>query len=142
MAAVNFDVNALINIPVLVELGAWLCIFVLIRHTVAATEYNRDCIDGTGMKNFRVFSFFAALLIAAIIVLPMVGMAPAAELNMNVLYAAIAAFVGFLVDCIIKSRRPKEKKIAKKAQAESEEVGVEDYLRENAEIARYKNTII
>ena len=26
-------------------------------------------------------------------------------------YAAAAAFVGFLVDCIIKSREPKEKKV-------------------------------
>ena len=142
MAAVNVDVNALLNIPVLVELVAWLCIFVLIRHAAAETEFNRDCIDGTGMKNFRLFSFLTALCLAAIIVLPMVGVVPEAELNMNVVYAAVAAFVGFLVDCIIKSRRPKEKKLAKKAQAESEEVGVEDYLRENAEIARYKNTII
>lgn len=142
-SAVNGDIATLIDIPVLVEFVAWLCIFVLIRHAVAETEFNRDCIDGTGMKNFRVFAFFTALAIGAIIALPMVGMAPEAELNMELVYAAAAAFVGFLVDCIIKSRRPREKKVEEEEIFEdTEDVAVEDYLRESAEIARYKNTII
>ena len=141
-SAVNGDIAALIDIPVLVEFVAWLCIFVLIRHAVAETEFNRDCIDGTGMKNFRVFAFFTALAIGAIIALPMVGMAPEAELNMELVYAAAAAFVGFLVDCIIKSREPKEKKVEEEIVEDTEDVAVEDYLRESAEIARYKNTII
>jgi hypothetical protein len=73
----------------------------------------------------------------------MVGMAPEAELNMELVYAAAAAFVGFLVDCIIKSRRPREKKVEEEEIFEdTEDVAVEDYLRESAEIARYKNTII
>jgi len=142
ISALNGDIAALIDIPVLVELVAWLCIFVMIRHAVAATEFNRDCIDGTGMKNFRIFSFFAAIALAGIIVLPMVGVVPEAEMNMNIVIAAAAAFVGFLLDCIIKSRRPKEREEVEEIVEDTEDVAVEDYLRESAEIARYKNTII
>jgi hypothetical protein len=141
-ALIAVDVAAIVNIPVLVELVAWLCIFVLVKHATASTEFNRDGIDGAGMKNFAVFSFFAAIAIAALVVLPMVGVVPAVEeMNMQIVTTAGIALGAFLLDVIIKSRRPKAKK-KKKAAVNNEEVGVEEYLRENAEMAKYNNTII
>ena len=120
-------------LPAAIEFVAWLCILVLIKHATAATEFNRDCMDGAGMKNFAVFSFLATVAIGGLIALPFLGMAPATELNMSYVYAAAAAFVGFLFDCIIKSR---------KSQIDYDDMGLEEYFYENSNSARYNNTII
>ena len=129
------DLQAALNIPVLVEIVAWLCVFVLVKHATAATEFNRDCTDGAGMKNFAVFSFFTTLAIAAMIVLPMLGIGGSAssELNIQLIIAAAVAFVAFLLDCIIRPRT---------AKVNNEDMSVEDYLREGETVSRYNNTII
>ncbi len=42
-----------------------LCLFVLIKHATAITEYNIDGSEGRGMKVFRVFTFFLMLTTGA-----------------------------------------------------------------------------
>lgn len=98
--------NVMTLLPTAAELLAWVCISVLIKHAVSETEFNRDCLDGAGMKNFTVFSLFAALLIAAIAVLPMLQMGAALtqEKMLAVIIAAAVAFVAFVLDCIVKPR--------------------------------------
>ena len=98
--------NVMTLLPTAAELLAWVCISVLIKHAVSDTEFNRDCLDGAGMKNFTVFSLFAALLIAAIAVLPMLQMGAALtqEKMLAVIIAAAVAFVAFALDCIVKPR--------------------------------------
>ena len=128
------NVGALFNISLIIELVAWVCLFVMIKHATAATEFNRDCMDGRGMNNFRVFSFFFALAVGALVALPYFGVIAAVKtgLNVNLLIAAAISFVAFLLDCIVKSRHPKEN---------LDDLGVEDYLRDGGE-QKYNNTII
>ncbi len=117
-----------------VEFVAWLFIVVLIKHATAATEFNRDGMAGSGMRNFAVFSFLTALVLAAELALPMLGIGVAevaTELNQNLLIAAVVAFVAFLLDCIIKSR-PHEDNY--------DDVDMELYFREGD--SKYNNTII
>ena len=119
-------------IPAIVELFAWIWVLVLMAHTLGATEYNRDCSRGAGMANFAVFSLLLALTVGALVALPYlkIGMS-VATLNKNLLIVAIVAFVGFLLDCII---RPRYREISQ------EEMDVEEYFR--AGNTRYNNTII
>lgn len=93
-------------LPTAVELLAWICVFVLVKHAASETEYNRDGLDGAGMKNFTVFALFGALFIAAIAVLPMLNVTAALsdERFKAVILAAGIALVAFLFDCIVKPR--------------------------------------
>lgn len=84
-------------IPGLVELVGWIFVAVLLGHAVAPTEYNTEGMDGPGMGNFTVFSFLTTVALVGVIVLGM-----ATGLNQPALFAAIVAFVGFLLNCIIK----------------------------------------
>ena len=90
MGAIDFGAA----IPGLVELVAWIFVAVLLGHAVAPTEYNTEGMDGPGMGNFTVFSLFTTLALVGVIVL--------AGLVQPVLFATIVAFVGFLLNCIIK----------------------------------------
>lgn len=122
-------------IPAGVELVAWLCVFVLVKHATAATEYNRECMNGSGMRNFAVFSFFACLALGALVALPYLNIGVAAEgakLNSKLLIAAIVAFVGFLLDCIVRSRR----------RGTYDDLDMDAYFREGEEAGKYNNTII
>ena len=124
-------------LPAAIELVAWLCILVLIKHATASTEFNRDCMDGAGMKNFAVFSFLTALAVGGLIALPYLNLVAVAEgaskLNMSYVYVAAIAFVAFLLDCIIKSRNSK---------VDYDDMGMDEYFRENADGMKYNNTII
>lgn len=97
--------------PMYVELLAFICLAIMIKHGTASTEYNRNCNHGSGMKNFAVFSCALAIMFAAVIVFPFVGIGlkdgETAALNMPMLWAAIIAFVGFLFDCICRARDEK-----------------------------------
>ncbi|MBQ8323456.1 MAG: hypothetical protein IJX91_05765 [Clostridia bacterium] len=123
-------------IPFLVELVAWICMIVLIKHATAATEYNRDCLDGDGMKNFAVFAFFAALCFGAIALLPYLGVGVAtgetAVLNTKALIATGVAFAAFLFDCIVRPRH----------RGGYDDLDVDAYFGESYETAKYNNTII
>ncbi len=98
--------NIMTLIPFIIEIVLWIFIVVLIKHSVNATEFNRDCMDGAGMNNFAVFSLLSAICLAAIIALPYVGIGTAleGEAFTFVIVAAAVAFVAFLLDCIIRPR--------------------------------------
>lgn len=134
-SVIGGNVMAIVNVPVLVEVAAWICLLIMIKHATAATEFNRDCMDGVGMKNFRIFSFFATVALVAVALLPMLGFTVVAGekgVNLQLIFAAAVSFVAFLLDCIIKSRNGKEN---------CDDLGIEDYLQGGGE-SKYNNTII
>ena len=102
-----FEIDWLSAIPAGIELLAWIFVAVLAGHAIADTEFNRDGVVGSGMRNFAVFSFLTTLVLAAGIALPMLGIGVAeatAQINQNLLIAAAVAFVAFLLDCIVRPR--------------------------------------
>ncbi len=121
-------------IPAGIELVAWIFIAVLAGHAIADTEFNRDGVVGSGMRNFAIFSFLTALTLGAGIVLPMlgIGVAEAAALNQNLLIAAAVAFIAFLLDCIIRPRAHDD--------SNYDEMDIDTYFQAGEQ--RYNNTII
>jgi hypothetical protein len=112
-------------IPAIIQIVVGLFMLVLIKHATAATEFNRDCMDGAGMRNYTVFVFFVFLAVGAYVVLPFLGIPQGvqAALNTNVLIAAAIAFVSFILDCVIKSK-PKTESIGA-----SDELDMEAYFQ-------------
>ena len=99
------DVMALL--PGVVEVVAWLFIAVLAGHAFAPTEFNREGIIGSGMRNFAIFSFLTTVMLVVLAVWPMLGLVEVEEevaLNMNLVLAAVVAFVGFVLDCAVRPR--------------------------------------
>ena len=94
-------------LPVALEAVLVLCLLVLIKHATAATEFNRQGIEGIGMKNYRVFAFLLALVAGGVIAVNMFVF-QIEEISMQYVYIAAIAFVAFLVDCIFKTREKKE----------------------------------
>lgn len=90
-------------LPFALEVVILVCLLVQIKHATATTEFNRLGIDGSGMKNFRVFSFFTFLASAGIFAIEYFVVKPE---TVSYTFAIIAgiAFVAFLIDCIFKSR--------------------------------------
>ncbi len=120
-------------VPAGVELVAWICICVLIKHATGSTEFNRDCMDGAGMRNFTVFAFFTFLALGALAVLPYLGIGVvegAEKLNVKIVVATGIAFVAFLLDCIVKSG----------ARGAYDDLDMETYFKNDS--GRYNNTII
>ncbi len=109
-------------ITIILQILAALCSFVLIKHATAATEYNIDGVDGAGMKNYRVFSFFVFLfaLVAALIEKAMLEKE---ELNINLLIVAGIAFAMFIVELILRNR-PKAYVEKTSARADDGEINV------------------
>ena len=101
--------NVMGLLPFVFETLAWVCISVLIKHATADTEYNRDGLDGYGMKNFAVFSIFTTLLLGGIVALLFMetGFSLENEKMVALLISTGIAFGGFLLDCIIKPRHHK-----------------------------------
>ena len=122
-------------VPAGLELLAWLFLTVLVGHATADTEFNRDGVVGSGMKNFAIFSFFTALVLGAGVALPMLGIGVAevaTELNQNLLVSAAVALVAFLLDCIIKPRA--------RDDSAYDDVDIDAYFQGGEQ--RYNNTII
>ena len=122
-------------VPAGLELLAWLFLTVLVGHATADTEFNRDGVVGSGMKNFAIFSFFTALVLGAGVALPMLGVGVAevaTELNQNLLVSAAVALVAFLLDCIIKPRA--------RDDSAYDDVDIDAYFQGGEQ--RYNNTII
>lgn len=120
-------------VPAGVELVAWICLCVMIKHATASTEFNRDCMDGAGMRNFTVFSFFTFLAIGALVLLPYLGIGVvegASKLNSKLAIATGIAFVAFLLDCIVKSG----------GRGSYDDLDMESYFKGDS--GRYNNTII
>ena len=78
-------------------------LMVQIKHATATTEFNHLGIEGSGMKNFRIFSFFTFVAAGAIFAVDYFVVKPQ---TIDYTYAIIAgiAFGAFLIDCIFKSR--------------------------------------
>ena len=91
-------------IPVCVELLAWLFIFVLIKHATADTEYNREGIFGSGMHNFRIFSFFVFLATGTLVAFAYMGFHMTQMLNAKLIAVSAISLVSFILDCIIHPR--------------------------------------
>ena len=91
-------------IVLVLQLFTFIFLMVLIKHATATTEFNLFGIEGHGMLNFRVFSFFTFLMGAALTALVFVN---SNALNLGYAIIAGSSFVAFLIDCIVKSR-PKE----------------------------------
>lgn len=90
-------------LPLVLQVVILLCLIVLIKHATAATEYNHLGIDGRGMKNFRVFSFFTFLAAGGLFAVEYFVIQPA-TVDYTFLIIAGIAFAAFLIDCIFKSR--------------------------------------
>ncbi|MBR2320647.1 MAG: hypothetical protein IKA57_00750, partial [Clostridia bacterium] len=94
------------------EVLAWLSIAVMIRHAVGSTEYNREGKYGKGMRNFTVFSLLTLVFTAALLVLRFLGIGliegEKKGLDISLLIVAGACLIGFLSDCILKSRKKRE----------------------------------
>lgn len=88
----------------LVELVAWLCIIVLIKHGTGATEYNREGMLGSGMQNFRIFSFFVFLTVGALMAFSYLGFYTTKLFNVDLMLVAGIALIVFLIDCILHPR--------------------------------------
>lgn len=97
-------------ITIAIEAVALISLFVMIKHATNITEYNRFGIEGQGMKNFRLFSFFLAIAFIVYFALAkmttMLVIVP--DKDNLYLYIIIAAVVGFIVDCVFKTRNKEE----------------------------------
>ncbi len=100
-----FDLNVIIVVGL--QLVMLLCMFVMIKHATAATEYNLYGIEGKGMKNYRVFSFLVFAAAAGLFVWTYLQ-----TQSIALGYAIIAgvALVVFLMDCFVKTRQKKVEK--------------------------------
>ena len=141
LAVVQRSFGALMNmkllVPLAVELLVWLSLIVLIKHATAATEFNRDGLDGAGMKNFAIFAFIGAACLAGLALLPKFGFGEwlnvaASELNKNLIIAAGVAFVGFLLDCFVRPRW----------KGGYDDVDTDAYFSDSYEQPKYNNTIV
>lgn len=90
-------------IPFVLQAVILLSLLVLIKHATNSTEYNREGIDGKGMKNCRVFAFIIFLMAVACFVITNF-IAQATEMDYRYLYIAGSAFVVFFFDCILKNK--------------------------------------
>ena len=137
LLAQPFDLNAVLAAPGLVgfvvEVVAWLFVMGLVKRTVSAKEFNREGMEARGIKAYRVWMFFAMVFAVVLAVLPMLTN-PEVALNTNLLIAAAAAFVGFVLDCSI---RPQYRN-----STADMEMGMDEYFNVSEEMARYNNTII
>ena len=91
------------------ELVAFLCWIVLLKHSTGISEFDRDGKKAAGRKNFAVFAFFAFVLTAGVVVVEYVMLKVAFKANMVGIYVAAIAFGGFLLD-VIFSGLPRLKK--------------------------------
>ncbi len=94
-------------VPVALQALMLIFLFVLVKHATAATEFNRLGIEGSGMKNFRVFSFLTFLVAGGVFAVDYLLVQPD-PIVYDFVYIAAIAFGAFLVDCIFKSKRKKE----------------------------------
>lgn len=94
-------------VPVVLQAIILLCTLVLVKHATATTEFNRLGMEGKGMKNYRVFSFFVFLAAGAAFAVEYFLVKPETVAFDTVYVAAIALGV-FLVDCIFKTRAKRE----------------------------------
>lgn len=106
------------------EAAMLCCLFMLIKHATSTTEFNFLGMDGSGMKNFRVFSVLTLLMGAIFMVLQMIGGA-AMDVWIPIALIIVVAFLGMVVDCIIHPKDNDEGKIL----FYSDELEDEEYVK-------------
>ena len=116
-----------------VEAVGLLCFMVLIKHATANTEFNLDGALGKGMKNFRVFSFFAFLAFGALFACQKFNLVGAglAYNEMGLIIITGIAFGIFVIEVLMRNAPglPKAKEEAD-AEGEEGEEGVEGEVKE------------
>ena len=90
-------------LPFALKVVILICLMVKIKHATATTEFNHLGIEGSGMKNFRVFAFFTFLAAGGIFAVDYF-VVKAQPVDYTFAIIAGIAFVAFLIDCIFKSR--------------------------------------
>ncbi len=105
-----------------VQVVLLLCLAVLAKHATATTEYNFDGVNGAGMKNFRVFSFFAFLAAGGTLAYRYLFVEK--TLDTNLLIIAGIAFVMFVIELIMR-KMPKFPS-AKKGKIMEEEFSIDE----------------
>lgn len=100
----NPSSDMLAFIGLILQPVACIWIIFLIKHSLSTTEYNLSGMYGPGMNVFRVFSMFTAITAVGLFLLDLFK----GEMISNYLLVAIVAFVGFILDLIIKPRIPRE----------------------------------
>lgn len=107
-----FGKNAMLIVRFAVEFFAWIWVMVMVKHATSSTEYNREGKYGRGMKNFTVFSLIACVFTVALLMFKLFGLGMSAGetkgFSIGLLLTAIACLVGFVCDCIFKSRKQRE----------------------------------
>ena len=98
----NLDVMALLPMVLQLLLFTWLTVMTV--HALNPTEYNRQGMDGVGMKNYRIFAIFFFVTAVGLLVLNIVQGQTGSMVNEII--ALAAALFGFILDNII---RPKER---------------------------------
>jgi len=91
------------------ELVTFLCWIVLLKHATGVSEFDRDGKEAAGRKNFWVFSLFAFLLTAGIVVVEYMMSGVQWKDNMVGIYIVAIAFGAFLLDVCL-SGLPRLKK--------------------------------
>lgn len=98
-------------VPMALEVGLLLCLFILIKHATAQTEFNRLGMDGRGMRNFKVFSLFYFFIAVGFTVFLFLN---DPQLNyMATLPMVGVSLVAFWLDVIIHSRADNTEKVKK-----------------------------
>lgn len=115
-------------LPVALQGAILVCLFVLVSHATAPTEFNRHGIEGAGMKNYRIFSFILFLAAAGIFAIEyfVSKIRPTEWLGWSYAIIAGIALVAFLVDCIFKSRNKEE--VAEEEEAAEQPVQPMPYV--------------
>ncbi len=107
-----------------------LCLFVLIKHATAITEFNMEGSEGSGMKIFRVFAFFIFLAAGAKVAYQYVFI-DGKVLDKQMLSVAAIAFGIFLIELIMHAMpRPLNGAALKETKKQAdEELTLDNILR-------------
>ncbi len=84
------------------QVALLLCLLVLAKHATGMAEYDFNGVYGKGMKNFRVFSFFAFLISGGLIAYKYL-MGKSGWQNKNLLIIAGIAFASFVIELIMRN---------------------------------------
>lgn len=114
-------------LPLALQILLVLWILVLVKHSTASTEFNRFGIEGSGMKNYRVFAFFTVLTAGGAAALEYLATKAFAGVALKYAIIAGVAFAAFLVDCIFKSR-------VKEKEETEDEVEVDQFLMQQPSV--------
>ncbi len=111
------DINGLLVFAA--QMVIILSALVLVKHATGTSEYGMEGAYGSGMKNFRVFSFFVFLGAAAVVAVKYVLLKEALDMNMAIV--AGVNLVMFIIEIIMRKypRHPEDRAEAKLMKAEA-----------------------